>query len=199
MNVSGGSPPTQGSSPMPWMVGLLVGGMVGMVLAGGGGYVLAKREANKMRLGWNLVPVVVAAVDISENTVVTFDMISQRAVPEQFVTGSVVKPDSASYIVGQKLLVPVLAGDPLLWSQFETKKMPVVLIAAQDVPAGVALDTRDLAERPMPPELITPSFVPKEDQPKVVGRSVSAPFRKGDPILWTHLQTEPPPVVPKRR
>ena len=41
---------------------------------------------------------------------------------EGFVTSSVVKPDSASYVVNQKVLVPVQAGDPLLWSQFETTK-----------------------------------------------------------------------------
>jgi pilus assembly protein CpaB len=65
---------------------------------------------------------VVTAVDISEGTVVTIDMISQRSIPEQFVTSSIVKPDSAPYIVGQKVLVPLQAGDPLLWSQFETTK-----------------------------------------------------------------------------
>ncbi len=65
---------------------------------------------------------VVAAVDISEGSTLTFDMISQRAVPDQFVTSSVVKPDSSSYIVNQKVLVPVQAGDPLLWSEFETTK-----------------------------------------------------------------------------
>jgi pilus assembly protein CpaB len=54
--------------------------------------------------------------------VITFDMVSQRPVPEQFVTSSVIKPDSANYIVGQKVLVPLQAGDPLLWSQFETSK-----------------------------------------------------------------------------
>ena len=82
---------------------------------------IKKKEAD-VRRGWNLVPVVVAAVDVSEGTVVTFDMISQRSVPEQFVTSSVVKPDSASYVVNQKVLVPVQAGDPLLWSQFETTR-----------------------------------------------------------------------------
>jgi hypothetical protein len=82
---------------------------------------IKKKEAD-VRRGWNLVPVVVAAADISEGTVVTFDMISQRSVPEQFITSSVVKPDSASYVVNQKVLVPVQAGDPLLWSQFETTK-----------------------------------------------------------------------------
>jgi pilus assembly protein CpaB len=75
-----------------------------------------------VRRGWNLVPVVVAAQDVPEGTVITFDMISQRSVPEQFVTSSVVKPDSANYVVNQKVLVPLQQGDPLLWSQFETTK-----------------------------------------------------------------------------
>jgi pilus assembly protein CpaB len=82
---------------------------------------IKKREA-EVRKGWNLVPVVVAAVDISDGTVVTMDMISQRSIPEGFVTASVVKPDSATYIINQKVLVPLQAGDPLLWSQFETTK-----------------------------------------------------------------------------
>jgi pilus assembly protein CpaB len=76
----------------------------------------SSRRATKM---WNLVPVTVAATDLSEGSVVTEEKISTRAVPEQFVTGSVVKPDGYSYVVGQKLLVPVQAGDPLLWSHFE--------------------------------------------------------------------------------
>ncbi len=81
-----------------------------------------EKRAENARKGWNLVPVIVANVDVSEGTVVTMDMISQRSIPEQFVTSSVVKPDSAGYISGQKVLVAVQAGDPLLWSQFETSK-----------------------------------------------------------------------------
>src|SRR5256885_10024944 len=101
----------------PLFVALLLGLFAGIV-----GYSAIKKKESDVRRGWNLVPVVVAAVDISEGTVVSFDMISQRSVPEQFVTSSVVKPDSASYVVNQKVLVPVQAGDPLLWSQFETTK-----------------------------------------------------------------------------
>src|SRR3954462_5142233 len=101
----------------PLIVALVLALVAGLVALSA----IKKKEAD-VRRGWNLVPVVVAAVDISEGTVVTFDMISQRSVPEQFVTSSVVKPDSASYIVNQKVLVPVQAGDPLLWSQFETTK-----------------------------------------------------------------------------
>ena len=66
------------------------------------------------------VSIVVAAVDIPSGTVVTFDMISQRQVPAGAVTTSIVKPDSASYIVNQRIALPVLAGDPMLWSFFET-------------------------------------------------------------------------------
>jgi pilus assembly protein CpaB len=107
-----------------WLVGKtpLVAAVVMGLFAGVVSFSAIKKKEADVRRGWNLVPVVVSAIDISEGTVVTFDMISQRSVPEQFVTSSVVKPDSASYIVNQKVLVPVQAGDPLLWSQFETTK-----------------------------------------------------------------------------
>ncbi|MFZ5441791.1 MAG: Flp pilus assembly protein CpaB [Myxococcota bacterium] len=82
---------------------------------------LAKAEAD-VRRGWNLVPVVVASTELSEGTVVTMEHLSQRSVPEQFVTSSVIKPDSASFVVGQRVMVAVAAGDPLLWSQFETSR-----------------------------------------------------------------------------
>lgn len=103
------------------VLGLSLSGVFALVVAVGGFIWLKRREAD-VRKGWNLVPVVVAAVDIPENTVVTMEMVSQRSVPEQFVTSSVVKPDSASYIVNQKVLVPLQAGDPLLWSTFETTR-----------------------------------------------------------------------------
>ncbi len=101
----------------PLIVAIVLGLVAGVVA-----WSAIKKKESDVRRGWNLVPVVVAAIDISEGTVVAFDMISQRSVPEQFVTSSVVKPDSASYVVNQKVLVPVQAGDPLLWSQFETTK-----------------------------------------------------------------------------
>jgi pilus assembly protein CpaB len=92
------------------------------VLAGVVSYSAIKKGEADVRRGWNLVPVVVAAADIPEGTPLSFDLVSQRAIPEQFVTSSVVKPDSASYIINQKVLVPVQAGDPLLWSQFESTR-----------------------------------------------------------------------------
>ncbi|GMU61983.1 MAG: hypothetical protein AMXMBFR34_37460 [Myxococcaceae bacterium] len=185
-----GKPSTSGGG---FLTGLAVGlGVTALFLCLGSvvGYSYVKKRAADARKGWNLVPVVVAAVDIAEDSVVTFDQISQRSIPEQFVTTSVVKPDSASYIVNQKILVPVQAGDPLLWSQFETKKKPVMLFAGRDIPVGGALDEKDIEERPVPAELLTSSWIRTEDRPQTVGRKVMAPFRKGDPLLWTHLKAD---------
>jgi pilus assembly protein CpaB len=100
----------------------LIVALVLAMLAGVVSYSAVKKQMADARKGWNPIPVVVAAVDIPEGATVTFDMVSQRSVPDQFVTSSVVKPESASYVVGQKVLVPVQAGDPLLWSQFETTR-----------------------------------------------------------------------------
>jgi pilus assembly protein CpaB len=75
-----------------------------------------------VKMGWNLTAVTVASESIPEGAVVDFDMISTRYVPEEFITSSVVKPDSAAYVVNQRLMVPVQAGDPLLWTQFETAR-----------------------------------------------------------------------------
>ncbi|WP_375772781.1 Flp pilus assembly protein CpaB [Archangium gephyra] len=101
----------------PLFIALALGLLAGIIA-----WSAIKKKESDVRRGWNLVPVVVASADIPEGTVISFDMINQRSVPEQFVTSSVVKPDSATYVVGQKVLVALQQGDPLLWSQFETTK-----------------------------------------------------------------------------
>lgn len=79
------------------------------------------KEMN-VRRGWNLVTVVVASTTIPEGTVVTADMISQRDIPEQFVTQSVVRPETSNLVLNQEVLVTLQPGDPLLWSQFATSR-----------------------------------------------------------------------------
>ncbi len=102
-------------TPLALAAGLM---LVGAAVA----FSALQREAANVRQGWNLVPVIVASVDMTEGTVVTPEMLAQRSVPEQFVTSSVVKPDSASYVVGQRLQFAVAAGDPLQWSQFDAAR-----------------------------------------------------------------------------
>lgn len=174
-----------------FVIGLLIGigvSLIFLCVGGAVGFSVVQKMKVDARKGWNLVPVVVAAVDMKEKETVTIEMLSQRAVPEQFVTSSIVKPDSASYIVNQKLLVSVLAGDPLRWSDFETTdQKQKMLVAARDVPLGAVLSEVDVEERSIEKSLITDSWVSFVDRPQAVGRTLIAPFRKGDPILWTHL------------
>lgn len=94
------------------------GGLFAGLVAGVFNYQLIKRQEAVARHGWNLVPVVVAAVDIEPRTVITFDLVSQRSIPEQFVTAEMVKPDSASYIVNVPSAAKLYAGDVLLWGFF---------------------------------------------------------------------------------
>jgi Flp pilus assembly protein CpaB len=166
------------------ILGAIGGLLVGSVGMGFLSFNLVKERA---RRGWNLVPVVVAATDLPRGTVVTLDLISQRQIPEQFVTSSVVRPESAAHVVNQKVLAPLQAGDPLLWSQLETMAK-TALVAAADIPAGATLAEKDVTLQAVPEELLTESYVLARDRPQVIGRSVAAPFRRGDPILWTHFQ-----------
>lgn len=147
--------------------------------------------------GAEFVPVVTAGYDIEEGTLVTFEMLQQRSMPAKFVTSSVVKPDSASYIIGQPINVAVQAGDTLLWSQFERlpSKGTVVLTFRSDLPAGITLSTESFAERQVPAEVATGSVVRPRAVSHVLGHKLKAKVRKGDLLLWTlvddKLQDDP--------
>jgi pilus assembly protein CpaB len=105
------------------LLGLTVGFIGGGLISGFLTWQLVTKQTEDLRAGWSLVPVVVASQDIREGEVMTFDKVTQRSVPGQFVSSSFVKPDGAHFIMNQRLLVPVQAGDPLLWSQFETRSV----------------------------------------------------------------------------
>ncbi len=79
----------------------------------------AKKAASA---GWDLKAVVVATDDIDEGTVLDTSMVAQRRIPSQFVTASVIPPDQVGFAVGQKVMVSIKRGDPLLWTQFESSK-----------------------------------------------------------------------------
>jgi len=98
------------------VAGLVVGGGVTLVGAGAWAYVRLNGAERAAARGLKLEPVVVVSQDVSSGATVAFDMLSQRPMP--FASSSFVKPDSASYVVGQKVVVPLKAGDPLHWGYF---------------------------------------------------------------------------------
>jgi pilus assembly protein CpaB len=70
------------------------------------------------------VPIIVAADTLKAGDTLTYDVISQRPVPEQFVPTSWVLPDHANEIVGKKLVGPAQAGDPISMFLFGVGVLP---------------------------------------------------------------------------
>ncbi len=96
-------------------VGLLVAVALGLVVAP----LTYRLFVQQKTEGWNAVPVMVAKQDLPAGTIVPVTAVSQRGLPERFVTASNVKPDSLSYIINQKILDSADQGQPLLWNEFE--------------------------------------------------------------------------------
>jgi pilus assembly protein CpaB len=114
-----------------------------LALAGFGiSYSAIWKEKNDIRKGWNLIPVLVAAVDIAEGTEVTMELMMQRSIPEQFITASVIKPENSGYIANQKVLVSLQAGDPFLWSQFQSTKAERLSTKVQKKARAITIEAK---------------------------------------------------------
>ncbi|MFY0565218.1 SAF domain-containing protein [Archangium lansingense] len=68
------------------------------------------------------VSITVAVRDIAAGERVTEADFTDLLVPKEWVTTSLVKPDSREYIIGQRVLLPVMKGDLISWSLFETTR-----------------------------------------------------------------------------
>ena len=96
----------------------LTGAGAGAILGLGAGVFAFRHfhaQQDEARKGWNLRPIVVAAADLKAGEPITFDLISQRSIPEQFVTDDIVLPDQASRLVNLSTAAEVKQGDPMLW------------------------------------------------------------------------------------
>ncbi|WP_164007034.1 SAF domain-containing protein [Pyxidicoccus trucidator] len=72
------------------------------------------------------VSVTVATRDLAVGEVVKEADLAAVQVDKQWATGSVVQTESRQYILGQRLLHPVLKGDLVTWMVFETTKNPAL-------------------------------------------------------------------------
>ena len=77
-----------------------------------GGCVAGRRASES---GFDKVPVVVVNQDLEPGRTLALDMLAQRLMPEQYVTASIVRPESVSFVAGSKTLAKLYAGDPLTW------------------------------------------------------------------------------------
>jgi Flp pilus assembly protein CpaB len=81
--------------------------------------VLAKARPNAYgRSCSDCALLVVASRDLDAGVALTYDDLTQRALPEQFLRARDVRPDEASALIGQRLRYDVPAGEPLSRSEF---------------------------------------------------------------------------------
>jgi pilus assembly protein CpaB len=107
--------PARPSRGARWTLALSVSLAVGV-----GAFSLHHSQEEQVRRRWSLTSVLVAAHDIPAGTPLRADMLTRLFVPDQFVTSSVVSPDATEAVLGQTALLPLQAGDPVLWTQFES-------------------------------------------------------------------------------
>lgn len=107
-------PPVRDPAASAFSVVLVVWTVVLLLVSAGAAVVIVKRYRDA-RKGWNLVPVVVVAVDLPARGELTMEVLSQRSAPEQFITESVVRPEDVSKVLGRRVHSKLVAGDPLLW------------------------------------------------------------------------------------
>lgn len=110
------------SGKYPLFIALALG-----LLAGLFAYSAIKAQQKKVRAGWETVKILCADKDISEGTELDQDMVAVREMPEKFVTESFIRieEDNTSkheIPIGQRVLVPLKKGDPILISHFESAR-----------------------------------------------------------------------------
>jgi len=92
------------------------------ILAGLATWSAIDAQQRKLREEWKTAKVLCAARDVPEGAELTRPMVAVREVPARFLTGSyvAVEPDGSvkNDPVGQRVLVPLKAGDPVLLSHF---------------------------------------------------------------------------------
>ncbi len=163
-------------------------GVVVLCLGSVAVFSFTEKQKAKARVGWNLVPVVVAAVDLAAGEVITMERISQRSFPEQAVNTSMVRPDFASDMVEARTRVPVKSGEPLVWTTLDVAGFG--LFAAHDVAAGTRFSTADFTRAPVPKGAFTPSTVRDEQVPLLQGSVTTRALRRGERLLLNHLEAQ---------
>src|SRR5689334_3051947 len=102
---------------------LAVAAVLGL-LAGAAAWAALRARERRAEERWRTVPVLCAKVDVREGSELSAEMIAVREIPASLLTESFVQADEQGLPrgespVGQRLLAPLKAGDPILVSHFQ--------------------------------------------------------------------------------
>jgi pilus assembly protein CpaB len=110
------------SGKNPLFIALALGLMAGLIA-----YSAIKAQQKKVKQGWETTNILCAKVDIPEGTELDNEMIAVKEMPVKFVTESFIKVEDDGSLkqdspVGQRVMIPLKAGDPILVSHFESTR-----------------------------------------------------------------------------
>ena len=110
------------SGKNPLLIALGLGLIAGLVA-----YSAIKAKEKEVKKGWDVVKILAANVDVPEGTELDQAMVAVKDMPSRFVTDSFIRieDDNTSkqeLPFGQRVLVPLKAGDPILVSHFESNR-----------------------------------------------------------------------------
>jgi pilus assembly protein CpaB len=112
----------QGKAPL--LLSLALG-----ALSGATAWAAMRARDRKISDRWRTTHVLCARVDVPEGAELQEAMVAVREIPAEFVTASFIQADEDGAIrqdspVGQRVMVPLKAGDPILASHFESLREP---------------------------------------------------------------------------
>jgi pilus assembly protein CpaB len=132
------------SGKSPLLIALALG-----LAAGATAWTALRARERGLRDRWQTANVLCAKVDVPEGAELTPEMIAVREMPTRFVTDSFIRADEEGTLgqespVGQRVLAPLKAGDPILASHFQASRE--LELSALVHPKGRAV-TIDVQER----------------------------------------------------
>lgn len=87
-------------------------------------YLSSRMEEIEVQAKGRMVELVVASTDLEKGAVLSPENVSVRPIPIEYAHESAVTPQVFSRAEGEKLGFPVKAGQMILWSSLESKKVP---------------------------------------------------------------------------
>jgi pilus assembly protein CpaB len=118
------------------------------VLAGGVAWAAIRSRDQEVRERWRTVQVLCAKVDVVEGAELEQEMIAVREIPARFVTASYIQADAdgtpqGESPVGQRVLAPLKAGDPILASMLSTLRETELATLIHPRGRAVSIDVQE--------------------------------------------------------
>lgn len=138
----------------PLLIALVLGLMAGVIA-----YSAIRQRERAVREGWGVKRILCAQADIEEGTELDDSMIDVCEIPEKFITESFISvpetEDKDSLVpYGQKVIVPLKKGDPILYSHFEARKE---FALSEAIPSKARAISVEVAEKSAVNQLIRPN------------------------------------------